>query len=158
MAWLKPVKRNHPMKRRGFFSSPHTVCMQSFCLLHIVCLSITSPNRAKTAFKREKKMSLSPFNFLILAERKNLGFFSPRITVNQEVSQFFSQKSKRARGWGNLNSKRIWETVKLQPAYDVWVIVTAWIHSTGKLQAQDGSPWSAATSTSHRVLICYPVD
>lgn len=86
------------MKRRGFFSSPHIVCMQSFCLLHIVCLSITSPNRAKTAFKREKKMSLSPFNFLILAERKNLGVFSPQNYCKPRSFPIFQpeiEKSKR---------------------------------------------------------------
>lgn len=67
------------------------------------------------------------------------GLFFPRTTVNQEVSQFFGQKSKRERGWGNLNLKRIWEAVKVQPAYNFWVIVTAWTHLTSKLQAWDGS-------------------
>lgn len=46
------------MKMRGFLFSLCIVCMQGFCLLHIVCLSITSLSKAKTAFdylKKEKK-------------------------------------------------------------------------------------------------------
>lgn len=122
------------------FSFPRVLFAGSFCLFHIVCLSITSLSRAKTTLTVWKKIEFITIQLPYFGrEKKCRVFFFPRTTVNQEVSQFFSQKSKRERGWGNLNLKRIWEAVKVQLAYDFWMIVTAWTHLTTKLQAWDGT-------------------
>lgn len=165
MAWLKLVQRNHLMEMRGFFLFPMYCFHAKFlppshslsALLYWVGLKLHS-----TIWK---KIEFITIQLPYFGRKKECGGFFLQNYCKPRSFPIFWPEIKKSMGLGkskykeNLKNYSLHMTSGWKSLHGL-IQQASYKHGMGAQRwlSANGSPWSAATSTNHRVLFCYPGD